>query len=150
MDKDNSGGAPPSDLGQGEQTASNTLKDKPTTPHGLYDEFLGQSPSALGSAKDAVASDSEVASSIDLSGVRDELAKLTQSVTDLLQKQASTTRDQVMDAVGAAGDNISQSASVAQETLISMEEDMGSRIRKNPWIAVGIAACVGMLVAKMT
>jgi ElaB/YqjD/DUF883 family membrane-anchored ribosome-binding protein len=150
MDKDISGGAPPSDLGQGEQIASNTLKDKPTTPHGLYDEFLGQSPSALSSAKDAAPSDLEAASSIDLSGLRNEIAKLTQTITDLVQKQASATRGQVTGAVGAAGDNLSQSASAAQETLISMEEDMGSRIRKNPWIAVGVAALVGVLVAKMT
>jgi hypothetical protein len=120
MDRDNSGGAPPSDFGERGQVAGNTLKEKPTTTHGLYDEFLGQSPSALVSAKDAVVSHPEAASSIDLSGVRDEIAKLTQTVTHLVQKQAS------------------------------MEQDMGSRIRKNPWIAVSVAALVGVVVAKMT
>jgi ElaB/YqjD/DUF883 family membrane-anchored ribosome-binding protein len=54
-----------------------------------------------------------------------------------------------MGAVGAAGDNLSQSASVAQDKLISMEEDIGSRIRKNPWSAVAIAALVGLLIGKM-
>jgi ElaB/YqjD/DUF883 family membrane-anchored ribosome-binding protein len=150
MNKENFEGAARPSFGQGDQIGGNMLKDKPATAQGRYDEVVGQAQSAVGSAKDAVASGVDAASSIDLSGVRDEIAKLTQTVTDLVQKQASTTRDQVMGAVGAAGDNLSQSASVAQDKLISMEEDIGSRIRKNPWSAVVIAALVGLLIGKMT
>jgi ElaB/YqjD/DUF883 family membrane-anchored ribosome-binding protein len=150
MNKENFEGTPQSAFGQGEQIAGNMLKDKPTTAQGRYDEVIAQAQSAVGSAKSAIASGVDAASSIDLSGVRNEIAKLTQTVTDLVQKQASTTRDQVIGAVGAAGDNLSQSASVAQDKLISMEEDIGSRIRKNPWSAVAIAALVGLLIGKMT
>jgi ElaB/YqjD/DUF883 family membrane-anchored ribosome-binding protein len=150
MNRDNLEGAPRTAFGQGERLAGDLLKDKQTNAQGRYDEVVGKAQSAVGSAKDAVASGVDAASSIDLSGVRDEIAKLTQTVTDLVQKQASTTRDQVIGAVGAAGDNLSQSASAAQDTLISMEEDMGTRIRRNPWSAVAIAALVGLLIGKMS
>jgi ElaB/YqjD/DUF883 family membrane-anchored ribosome-binding protein len=150
MNRDNLEGAGRTVFGQGEQLAGNLLKDKSTTAQGRYDEVVGKAQSAVGSAKDAVASGIDAASSIDLSGIQDEIAKLTQSVTALVQKQASTTRDQVMGVVGAAGDNLSQSASAAQDSLISMEEDMGTRIRKNPWSAVAVAALVGVLIGKMT
>jgi ElaB/YqjD/DUF883 family membrane-anchored ribosome-binding protein len=150
MNKDNLEGFGRSVAGQGKQIAGGVLKDKNMTAQGHYDEVAGKAQSAVGSAKDAVASSVDAASSIDLSGVQDEIAKLTRTVTDLVQKQASTTRDQVMGVVGAAGDNLSQSASVAQDTLVSMEEDMGTRIRKNPWSAVAVAALVGLLIGKMT
>ena len=150
MNRDNLEGAGRTVFGQGEQLAGNLLKDKSTTAQGRYDEVVGKAQSAAGSARDAVASGIDAASSIDLSGIQDEIAKLTQSVTALVQKQASTTRDQVMGAVGVAGDNLSQSASAAQDTLISMEEDMGTRIRRNPWSAVAVAALVGLLIGKMT
>jgi len=157
MNRDNLEGAGRSAYGQGEQIAGNLLKDKSTTAQGRYDDIAGKAQSALGSAKDAVgsakdavASGMDAASSIDLTGVQDEIAKLTQSVTALVQKQASTTRDQVMGAVGAASDNLSQSAAMAQDRLASMEEDMGTRIRRNPWSAVAVAALVGVLIGKMT
>jgi ElaB/YqjD/DUF883 family membrane-anchored ribosome-binding protein len=141
MAKENVDGDPPTDLRQG---------DHSTTPHGPYDKFLGQSPSALASAKDVAASDVDAASSIDLSGVKDEIAKLAQVVSNLVQKQGSMARDQVFGAVGVAGDNLSQSASVAQDTLVSIEEDVGTRIRNNPWGAVAVAALIGLLIGKMT
>jgi ElaB/YqjD/DUF883 family membrane-anchored ribosome-binding protein len=87
---------------------------------------------------------------IDLAGIQDEIAKLTRAVTELVQKKAATTRDQVVGAVGAAGDNLPQSASAAQDRLVSIEVDVRTRIRKNPWGAVGIAALVGLLIGKMT
>src|SRR5579871_3618784 len=157
MNRDNLEGAGRSAYGQGEQIAGNLLKDKSTTAQGRYDDIAGKAQSALGSAKDAVgsakdavASGMDAASSIDLTGVQDEIAKLTQSVTALVQKQASTTREQVMGAVGAASDNLSQSAAMAQDRLASMEEDMGTRIRRNPWSAVAVAALIGVLIGKMT
>lgn len=157
MNRDNLEGAGRTTFGQGEQMAGNLLKDKSTTAQGRYDEVVGKAQSAagsakdaLGSAKEAVSSGMDAASSIDLAGVQDEIAKLTQTVTALVQKQASTTRDQVMGAVGAASDNLSQSAAVAQDRLASIEEDMGTRIRRNPWSAVAVAALIGVLIGKMT
>jgi ElaB/YqjD/DUF883 family membrane-anchored ribosome-binding protein len=66
-----------------------------------------------------------------------------------VQKQTSAARDQVMGAVGSAADNITQSTSVAQDKLASLEVDMEAGIKKNPWTAIAIAALVGLLVGKM-
>jgi len=82
-------------------------------------------------------------SAVDFSSVRDEVVKLTQTVSDLVQKQASSARTQIMDAVGSAADNISQSTSAAQDKLTSLESEVGSSIQKNPWRAVVIAAAGG-------
>lgn len=150
MNKDSFEGAARSTMGQGEQIAGNILKDKSTSAQGRYDEVVGKAQSAFGGAKDAVSSGVEAASTIDLAAIQAEISKLTQTVTDLVQKHTSTARDQVMGAVGAAGDNIAQSASVAQDKLISIEADMGARIQKNPWSAVAVAALVGLLIGKMS
>jgi ElaB/YqjD/DUF883 family membrane-anchored ribosome-binding protein len=154
MNKDNFEGAVRSTIGKGEQLAGDAFKDRSTSAQGVYDQVAGKAQQAYGSARDAVASGmdaaSSAASSIDLGGLSDEIARLTQTVSDLVQKQASMTRDQVLGAMGSASDNLQQSAAAAQDRLMSMEEDVGSRIRKNPWSAVAIAALVGLLVGKMS
>jgi len=154
MNRDNFEGAVRSSLGKGKQMAGEALKDKSTSAQGVYDTVAGKAQSAYGSARDAVSSGvdaaSSAASSIDLGGLSDEIAKLTQTVSDLVQKQASSARDSVMGAVGAAGDNLSQSAAAAQDQFVAMEEDVGARIRKNPWGAVAIAGLIGLLIGKMS
>ena len=55
-----------------------------------------------------------------------------------------------MNAMGAASDNLSQSATAAQDKFAAMEGDVESRIKKNPWGAVAIAALVGLLIGKMS
>jgi ElaB/YqjD/DUF883 family membrane-anchored ribosome-binding protein len=161
MNKDSIEGAARKAAGQVEDFAGRTFKDKQASAQGLYDQAAGSVQSAFGHAKDAVASGAsdiakaakgavdEVANT-DLGALRDDLAKLTQTVSQLVQSQAASTRDQVMGAVATAGDNISQSAAVAQDKLVSIEHDLESRIRKNPWGAVAIAVGVGLLLGKMT
>ena len=150
MNKDNFEGVARATVGKAEQLAGKAFGDPSTTGHGHYDEMVGRAQSAVGSAKDAIASGLDAAGSIDFSALRDEITKLSQTVGDLVQKQASTTRDQVMGVMGAAGENLSQSATAAQEQLSSIEADVGVRIRKNPWSAVAIAALVGLLIGKMS
>ena len=89
-------------------------------------------------------------SSVDFSSLRDEVVKLTQTVSDLMQRQASSAGTQMMDAVGSAADSISRSTSAAQDKLISLESEVGSSIQKNPWRAVVIAAVAGLLIGKLT
>jgi ElaB/YqjD/DUF883 family membrane-anchored ribosome-binding protein len=157
MNQDNVEGALRSTVGKGEQIAANVLNNGSTAMQGKIDEVAGKAQSAygsakdaVGSAKDAVSSGVDAVSSIDLSGLRDEVAKLSQRVGDLVQKQASTTRDQVAGAVNVASENLSQSASMAQEKLTSIESDVEDRIKTNPWVSIGIAAMVGFLIGKMS
>jgi ElaB/YqjD/DUF883 family membrane-anchored ribosome-binding protein len=86
----------------------------------------------------------------DFSALRNDMVKLTSTLSDLVQKQTATARGQMAGAVGAAEDGISQSASAAQDKLMSIEQDVGSRIKNNPWSAVAIAALVGLLIGKMS
>jgi len=151
MNRDSLEGAARAAIGQGEQLAGQAFKDKSMMSQGRNDEALGKVQSALGSAKDAVQSGVDAAAAaIDFGQLRDDIAKLTQTVTDLVQKQASSARDQVTDAMDAAGDNLSHSASAAQDKLASIERDVGARIQKNPWGAVAIAALIGLLIGKMS
>jgi ElaB/YqjD/DUF883 family membrane-anchored ribosome-binding protein len=87
---------------------------------------------------------------VDFSSLRDEVVKLTQTVSDLQKQTSSSARTQIKDAVGMAADNISQSTSAAQDKLMSLESEVGSSIQKNPWRAVVIAALVGVLIGKLS
>ena len=102
------------------------------------------------SAAGKQSSDLGTVAAANFSSLCDDVAKLTQTVSDLMQRQASSTRDQVMDAVGTATNNFAQSASDAQDKLTSLEADISLRIRRNPWTAVAIAALVGLLIAKLS
>ncbi len=107
------------------------------------DESLG------GSFKERFADPSESDSlTVDFPALRADITKLTQTVGKLLERQTSAARDQLSDAVGAAGDSIGQSASAAQDKLMSLEEDVGSQIKNNPWSAIAVAGLVGFLIGK--
>jgi ElaB/YqjD/DUF883 family membrane-anchored ribosome-binding protein len=147
MNKDNIEGSVRSAIGQGEKTIGQTIKDRSMSAQGAYDNAAGKVQSSVGTAKDAIAS---AASSLDFSTLRDEMTTLSRTVSDLVQKQASTTRDQVMGVVGVAGDNLSQSAAAAQDKLVSAQSDIEAGIKKNPWAAVAVAGLIGLLIGKMS
>jgi ElaB/YqjD/DUF883 family membrane-anchored ribosome-binding protein len=150
MNKDNFEGTVRSVVGQGEKLVGQVSNDRSTTAQGYYDDVAGKAQSAVGSAKDAVSGGVDAISSLDFSGLRDQIGKLTQQVSDLTRNQVSTGRDQVMGAMGAASDTLSQSASNAQDKFAALEGDVESRIKKNPWGAVAVAALIGLLIGKMS
>ncbi len=53
-------------------------------------------------------------------------------------------------AMGTASDSLSQSAAIAQDKFAAIEGDVESRIKKNPWGAVAIAALIGLLIGKLS
>ncbi len=53
-------------------------------------------------------------------------------------------------AMGTASESLSQSAAIAQDKFAAVEGDVESRIKKNPWGAVAIAALIGLLIGKMS
>ena len=150
MNKDNLEGNVRSAVGQGEKILGQATNDEETSAQGIYDDAAGKARSAFGSAKEAVGGSADAVSALDFSGLRDEIKKLTQKVSGLAQNQISTGRDQVVGAMGAAGDSLSQSAANAQDKFAAIEGDVESRIKKNPWGAVAIAALIGLLVGKMS
>jgi ElaB/YqjD/DUF883 family membrane-anchored ribosome-binding protein len=149
MNKDSAEGVGRQIFGQGEELAGRVLKDTQTTGQGIYDDAMGKAQTAYGNVKDAVATRAEAATD-DLAGLRDDIAKLTQTFNKLVQSGVVSARGHVIEAVGTAGDNISQSASMAQEKLVSIEADVESRIKKSPWTAVAIAATLGVLIGKLS
>jgi uncharacterized protein YjbJ (UPF0337 family) len=150
MNRDNLEGSFRSAVGQGEKIVGQATGDSVTAGQGSYDDAVGKARSALGSAKDAVSEGVDAVSAIDFSALRDEITKLTQMVSDLAQKQVSAGRDQVVSAMGAAGDGLSQSAAMAQDKFVAVESDVEARIKKNPWGAVAIAGLIGLLIGKMS
>ena len=127
MNTDNFEGGVRSAVGQGERIVGAATDDKASEVRGAY---TGSIP--------------------DLSRLRDDIAKLTQTVSDLAQKQVASSRDQVASAVGAAGDSLTQSAAVAQDKFAAVEGDVEARIKKNPWGAVAVAGLIGLLIGKMS
>ena len=130
MSRENLEGQVRSGIGQGEKIVGQAIGDKATAARGAYDDAAGKAQSALGSAKDTVNESVNAVSALDLSGVRNEITKLAQTVSDLAQKHVTAGRDQVVGAMEAA--------------------DVETRIKKNPWAAVAIAALIGLLIGKMS
>jgi ElaB/YqjD/DUF883 family membrane-anchored ribosome-binding protein len=150
MNKDNLEGGIHSAVGQGEKFVGRAMDDKTRMAQGFYDEAAGKAQSALGSAKDAVSETIGAVSALDFSGLRDEVSKLTQQVSDLAQNQMSAGRDKMVGAMGAARENLSQSAADAQDRFVAVESEVESRIKENPWGAVAIAGLIGLLIGKMS
>ena len=130
MNKDNFEGGVRSAVGQGERFVGAATDDKTSEVKGAYNEVAGSAQSAWGSAKEAAKEMTDTGSIPDLSRLRDDIAKLTQTVSDLAQKQVASSRDQVATVVGAAGDSLSQSAAVAQDKFAAVEGDVEARIKK--------------------
>ena len=150
MNKDHVEGSLRSAMGQAEKVAGQAMNDPRTTAQGIYDDAAGKAKSAFGSAGDAIGRSADAVSALDFSALRDEVSKLTQMVTDLAQRRVSAGRDQVIGAMGAAGDSLSQSAAFAQDKFTAVEGDVEARIKKNPWGAVAISVLIGLLIGKMS
>jgi ElaB/YqjD/DUF883 family membrane-anchored ribosome-binding protein len=150
MNRDNVEGTLRSATGQGEKMLGQAMHDKATASQGSYDDAMGKARSSLGNAKEAVSDGVEAVSALDFSALSDQISKLTQTVADLTQKQVIAGRDQVIGAMGAAGDSLSQSAAMAQDKFAAVEGDVESRIKKNPWGAVAVAGLIGLLIGKMS
>ena len=108
----------------------------------------------------------------DFAALRDDVARLTSSVTELLRSQTATTGSTVRDAVGAAREKVAGHASYAQDQARGFADtarqvvsdhaaktqdrfgeataDLESAIERNPLVAMLIALGAGMLVGAMS
>ena len=92
-----------------------------------YGDAAVKAQTALGSARDAV----------------------NQGV-DAVSAQVSAGRDRVAGAMGSVADNLSRSASNAEDQFAAVVSDLESRIKKNPLAAIAIAALIGLLIGAMS
>jgi ElaB/YqjD/DUF883 family membrane-anchored ribosome-binding protein len=86
----------------------------------------------------------------DFERLRRDVAKLTQKVGELTQKQAASAREEAAGSLGAASEQIAQSASAAQEKMTSLEADLEIYVRRKPLHSVLVALGIGFLLGKIS
>jgi ElaB/YqjD/DUF883 family membrane-anchored ribosome-binding protein len=86
----------------------------------------------------------------DLTALREDITKLTMSVTELVRAQASTTADSMLGVVDNARRKISDTASDAQDRMTAMSSDLESTIERNPLVAIFVAIGAGILIGLLS
>jgi len=86
----------------------------------------------------------------DLAALRDDIAKLSNSVTALVRSQAAVTTDQMMGAVDTARQKIADTASGAQDRVNALGSDLEAAVERNPLAAIAVAMSAGVLIGLMT
>lgn len=84
--------------------------------------------------------------SADLATLRDDIAKLTGTVSQLLRNRASSATDQAYGSFAQARDQLSERASGVREQVGSLGADVETKIERNPLTAVLIAAVAGLVL----
>ena len=75
----------------------------------------------------------------DLAALRDDVAKLSSSLSEFIRTQTTTTTNTVVDAVANARQKISDTASKAQDRVARTGTDLEPTIERNPLVEVLIA-----------
>jgi ElaB/YqjD/DUF883 family membrane-anchored ribosome-binding protein len=86
----------------------------------------------------------------DFVALRDDVAKLTASVSELVRGQAATTTGAVMDAFKGAGQKLSDGTTEAQNRIRGMGSDVEAMIERNPMAAVLTALFAGLLIGMVS
>ncbi len=86
----------------------------------------------------------------DLAALREDITKLTMSVTELVRSQATTTADSVFGAVEHARRKISDTASDAQDRAGAISSELESTIERNPLTAIFVAIGAGILIGLLS
>jgi ElaB/YqjD/DUF883 family membrane-anchored ribosome-binding protein len=86
----------------------------------------------------------------DFAVLRDDIAKLTRCVSELVRDKASTATSTVMDAVDDTRRRLSDRAAEAQNQLRGAGSDIETMIERNPLVAVLAALSAGLLIGMMS
>jgi ElaB/YqjD/DUF883 family membrane-anchored ribosome-binding protein len=86
----------------------------------------------------------------DLAALRDDVAKLTSSVSEVIRTHTAATTNTVFDAVDSARQKISDTASKTQDRVAGASTDLETTIERNPLAAVLIAMVAGILVGLLS
>jgi ElaB/YqjD/DUF883 family membrane-anchored ribosome-binding protein len=84
--------------------------------------------------------------SADLSALRDDVTRLTTSVSDLVKSQAAGATSTVMGMMGDARERVNDSASDARERVTAATADLEAVIERNPLIAIVAALIAGLFM----
>jgi ElaB/YqjD/DUF883 family membrane-anchored ribosome-binding protein len=82
----------------------------------------------------------------DLAALRDDISKLSASVLDLVQQQATTTKSQVFEAVEGARQKFADQSAEARDRVGALTSDLESTIERNPFAAIFAGALAGFLI----
>jgi ElaB/YqjD/DUF883 family membrane-anchored ribosome-binding protein len=85
----------------------------------------------------------------DFGALREDIAKLTTSVSGLVRAQASSATNAVMEGTESARQQLSSGAAEAQSRLRGMGADIEATIERNPFAAVLIALSAGFLIGML-
>ena len=86
----------------------------------------------------------------DLASLRDDVAKLSSSLSEVIRTHSAATTNTVFDAVNNARQKISDTASKAQDHASGVSADLEATIERNPLAAVLIALVAGILVGLLS
>ncbi|MGH6794564.1 MAG: DUF883 family protein [Methylocella sp.] len=86
----------------------------------------------------------------DLAALRDDVARLSSSMSEFIRSQTAATTNVVADAAGNARQKISDTAGKAQDRVAGASADLGKTIENNPLMAVLVALMSGILVGMLS
>ncbi|MDR3463069.1 MAG: hypothetical protein P4L76_12220 [Beijerinckiaceae bacterium] len=82
----------------------------------------------------------------DLATLRDDIAKLTGTVSQLLRSRAAGAGGRVYNSYAETVDHLGDRAAEARDQLGSIGHDVEARIERNPLSAILVAALAGLLL----
>ena len=84
-----------------------------------------------------------------LTALKDDVAKLTHTLSDLVKAQAGEAVAQMKHAAGDAVAAGSEMAARASQTVRTSSAEIEAYVERNPWTAVLIAGGIGMMLGLM-
>ena len=86
----------------------------------------------------------------DLASLRDDVAKLSSSLSEVIRTRSAATTNTVFDAVNNARQKISDTANKAQDPVAGTSTTLETTIELKPMVAALIAMVAGMLVGLLS
>lgn len=86
----------------------------------------------------------------DLTSLRNDVAKLSTSVAELVRDQASSAASTFVGAVDQARQKVSETAGDAQVRMRSTAGDLEATIERNPLTAIMVALVTGLILGLFT
>ncbi|MGH6838081.1 MAG: DUF883 family protein [Methylocella sp.] len=86
---------------------------------------------------------------VDFAALRDDVAKLSSTVTEFIRSQTAATRNTVSDAADSTRQKVSDTVSKAQDRVVGASADLEKSIERNPFVAVIVATLAGVFAGIM-